>query len=76
MCVRSAGFHFKTTEMTREHCCAAHQPHPSVSSMVWICTDMEGAIFWVLASAEADLESSNDLKLLLAVGELWKVLSG
>lgn len=44
--------------------------------MVWICTDMEGAIFWVLASAEADLESSNDLKLLLAVGELWKVLSG
>lgn len=36
MCVRSAGFHFKTTKMTRKCCCAAHQPHPSVSSMVWI----------------------------------------
>lgn len=38
--------------------------------------NMEGETLWVLAPAEADLETSNDLKLLLAVGELWKVPSG
>lgn len=54
-----------------------HTSHTHLSA-TWCGSlqNMEGETLWVLAPAEADLESSNDLKLLLAVGELWKVPSG